>query len=163
VPGRESKMKLKRATYRHIEAEIYDYYKTLQAIEELRRDIILAGGRQEAYGTVVGGRYAGTSIVERRATELADSELLKEMKRITRAIEDTYARTKDVARRVIWVKYGLAIGWEPPAELVARMEGRNRFDMSPDAMAEVLAVDRATFHRYRSGFVYGVAERLGWY
>ena len=36
------------------------------------------------------------------------------------------------------MKYGLAIGWEPPAELAARMEGRNRFDMSPDDMAEVL-------------------------
>ena len=61
------------------------------------------------------------------------------------------------------MKGGLAIDWEPPAELVARMQGRNRFDMSPDDMAEVLNVDRATFHRYRSGFVYGVAERLGWY
>ena len=156
-------MKLKRATYRHIEAEIYAYHDTLQAIEELRRDIILAGGRQEAYGTVVGGRYAGTSIVERKATKLADSLLLREMERITKAIADTYVRAKEEGRRVIWVKYGLAIGWEPPAELVARMERRNRFDMSPDDMAEVLNVDRATFHRYRSGFVYGVAERLGWY
>jgi len=156
-------MRLKRATYRHIEAEIYAYYDTLKAIEELRRDIILASGRQEAYGTVVGGRYAGTSTVERRATKLADSLLLQEMERITKAIRDTYARAKEEGRRVIWVKYGLAIGWEPPAELAVRMEGRNRFDMSPDDMAEVLAVDRATFHRYRSGFVYGVAERLGWY
>jgi hypothetical protein len=82
---------------------------------------------------------------------------------ITKAIADTYARTKDEARRVIWVKYGLAIGWEPPAELAARMNGRNRFDMSPDHMAEVLNVDRATFHRYRTGFVYGIAERLGWW
>ena len=156
-------MKLKRATYRHIEAEIYAYHDTMQAIEELRTDIILAG-RQEAYGTVVGGRFAGTSIVERRATKLADSVLLREMKRITKAIEDTYARAKEEGRRVVWVKYGLALeGWEPPAELAARMEGRNRFDMSPDDMAEVLNVDRATFHRYRSGFVYGVAERLGWY
>jgi len=157
-------MKLKRATYRHVEAEIYDYYKTLQAMDEFRRDIILDSGRQEAYSAVVGGRYAGTSIVERRATELADSVLLKEMKRITRAIEDTYARAKEECRRVVWMKYGLALeGWGPPAELAARMEGRNRFDMSPDDMAEVLNVDRATFHRYRSGFVYGVAERLGWY
>ena len=155
-------MKLKRATYRHIEAEIYSYCDTLKAIEELRTDIILAGS-QEAYGTVVGGRYAGTSIVERRATKLADSELLKEMKRITRAIEDTYARTKDVARRVIWVKYGLAIDWEPPAGLEAQMKGRNRFDMSVREMAEMLAIDESTFHRYRTGFVYGVAERLGWY
>ena len=157
-------MKLKRAAYRHVEAEIYAYQDTLQAMEELRKDIILAGGRQEAYGAVVGGRYAGTSIVERRATKLADSVLLREMERITRAIEDTYARAKEECRRVVWVKYGLALnGWQPPAELVARMERRNRFDMSPDDMAEVLAVDRATFHRYRSGFVYGVAERLGWY
>ena len=157
-------MKLKRATYRHIEAEIYAYYDTLKAIEELREDIILANGRQEAYSAVVGGRYAGTSIVERRATKLADSVLLREMERITRAIEDTYARAKEEGRRVAWGKYGLALGgWQPPAELVARMEGRNRFDMSPDDMAEVLAVDRATFYRYRSGFVYGVAERLGWW
>lgn len=156
-------MKIKRATYRHIEAEIYSYYETIQAIKDLRRDIILAG-RQEAYGAVVGGRYAGTSIVERRATKLADSLLLREMERITQAIRDVYARAKEECRRVVWVKYGLALeGWEPPAELAARMEGRNRFDMSPDDMAEVLAVDRATFHRYRSGFVYGVAERLGWY
>ncbi len=156
-------MRLKRATYRHIEAEIYAYQDTLKAIEELRTDIILAGGRQEAYGAVVGGRFAGTSIVERRATKLADSVLLREMERITRAIEDTYARAKEEGRRVIWVKYGLALNWQPPAELAARMEGRNRFDMSVREMAEILAVDESTFHRYRSGFVYGVAERLGWY
>ena len=156
-------MNLKRATYRHIEAEIYAYDDTLKAIEELRADIILAGGLHEAYGAVVGDRYAGTSKVERRATKLADSVLLREMERITKAIKDTYARAKEEGRRVVWVKYSLAIGWEPPAELAERMEGRNRFDMAPDDMAEVLNVDRATFHRYRSGFVYGVAERLGWY
>lgn len=156
-------MRLKRATYRHIEAEIYAYYDTLKAIEELRADILFASGRQEAYVPVLGDRYVGTSIVERRATKLADSILLREMERITTAIADIYARTKDEARRVIWVKYGLALGWQPPAELAARMERKNRFDMSPDEMADVLNIDRATFHRYRSGFVYGVAERLGWY
>ena len=156
-------MRLKRATYRHIEAEIYAYYDTLKAIEELRAAILFASGRQEAYVPVLGDRYVGTSIVERRATKLADSILLREMERITTAIADIYARTKDEARRVIWVKYGLAIDWEPPAELAARMERKNRFDMSPDEMADVLNIDRATFHRYRSGFVYGVAERLGWY
>lgn len=156
-------MKLKRATYRHIEAEIYSYHDTVQEIENLRMDIILAGRKYETYGSVVGDRYAGTSIVERRATKLADSALLREMERITRAIEETYARAKEECRRVVWVKYGLAIGWEPPAELAARLEGRNRFDMSVREMAEILAVDESTFHRYRTGFVYGVAERLGWY
>ena len=157
-------MKLKRATYRHIEAEIYAYYDTLKAIEELRADIILAGKKNEACGAVAGDGYVGTSIVERRATKLADSVLLREMERITKAIQDTFSRAKEEGRRVVWVKYGLALeGWQPPAELAVRMQGRNRFDMSPDDMAEVLNVDRATFHRYRSGFVCGVAERLGWY
>ncbi|MCL6611194.1 MAG: hypothetical protein K6T66_06615 [Peptococcaceae bacterium] len=154
-------MKLKRAAYRHIEAEIYAYYDTVQAIQELRADIILAG-RQEEIGLAAGGGYA-TSKVERRVTKLADSILLREMERVTKAIRDTYERAKEECRRVVWVKYGLTIGWQPPAEIRAQMAGRNRFDMSPDEMAEILNVDRATFHRYRSGFVYGIAERLGWY
>jgi RinA family phage transcriptional activator len=160
----ERQVKLKRAAYRHVEAEIYAYQDTLKAIEELRQDIILAGRQENNYSAVVGDRYAGTSVVERRATKLADSLLLREMERITKAIEDTYARAKEEGRRVVWVKYGLALeGWEPPAELAARMEGRNRFDISHDEMADILAVDRATFYRYRQGFVYGVAQMLGWY
>ena len=157
-------MKLKRATYRHIEAEIYSYCDTVKAIEELRRDIILASGRQEAYSAVVGGRYAGTSIVERRATKLADSALLREMERITRAIEETYARAKEECRRVVWVKYGLALdGWQPPADIAQKLQGKCRFDLSARDMAGILNVDESTFHRYRTGFVYGVAEKLGWY
>ena len=135
----------------------------MQAIEELRTDIILAG-RKEVYGSIVGGKFAGTSIVERRATKLADSILLREMERITKAIADTYALAKEECRRVVWVKYGLALeGWQPPAELVARMEGRNRFDMTARDMARILNVDESTFHRYRTWFVYGIAEKLGWY
>lgn len=154
-------MKLKRATYRHIEAEIYAYYDTLQAIRELRADIILAG-RQDEIGLAAGGGYT-ISKVERRATKLADSILLREMERITKAIQNTYARAKEEARRVVWVKYGLAIDWQPPEELRVYMEGRNRFDMRARDMAEVLNIDESTFHRYRTGFVYGIAERLGWY
>lgn len=156
-------MKLKRATYRHIEAEIHAYHDTVTAIEELRTDIILAGIQNDNLGIAAGGKFS-SSVVERRATKLADSILLREMERVVRAIQDTYTRAKEEGRQVVWVKYGLAIySWEPPEELVERMKGKNRFDMSPDEMAEVLNMDRATFHRYRSGFVYGVAERLGWY
>ncbi|WP_159071966.1 MULTISPECIES: hypothetical protein [Carboxydocella] len=152
---------MKRATYRHVEAEIYAYYDTLKAIEELRKDIILAGGQDEL-GAVVGGGYA-SSKVERRATKLADSILLREMERITRAIADVYTKTKEEVRHAIWVKYGLAIDWQPPEELVAKMKGRNRFDMSVREMADMIPVAESTFYAYRTGFVYGVAERLGWY
>ncbi len=154
-------MRLKRATYRHIEAEIYSYHDTLKAIEDLRRDIILSS-RSEGVVAVGGDSYIQSG-VERRATRLADSILLKEMERITTAIRDVYRLTKDEARRVIWVKYGLAIEWQPPKELAAALSGWNRFTMSVRNMADILAVDESTFHRYRTGFVYGVAEKLGWY
>jgi hypothetical protein len=134
----------------------------MEAMKQLRLEIMY-GERQEEQAKVSGGGYVSSSIVERRATRLADSILLREMERITDAIQYVYARTKEEGRRVIWVKFGLAIGWQPPNELIERMKERNRFDLSPDEMAEILAADRATFHRYRSGFVYGVAEKLGWY
>ncbi|MGB9866731.1 MAG: hypothetical protein ACPLPR_02330 [Bacillota bacterium] len=155
-------VRLKRATFRHIEAEIYAYEDTLRQIEALRRDIILSGD-SGAFLDVAAGSGEWDSRVERRATRLADSILLREMERITAAIADTYKVAKEECRRVVWVKYGLAINWQPPAELVAQMEGRNRFDMRACDMAELLSMDESTFHRYRTGFVYGVAERLGWY
>ncbi|MGB9903060.1 MAG: hypothetical protein ACPLQO_00140 [Desulfotomaculales bacterium] len=154
-------MKLKRAAFRHIEAEIYSYWDTLAAIKEFRQMILLAG-REEELARVSGDGYAG-SAVERRATRLADSILLREMERITKAIEDTYTVTREEARRVIWVKYGLALNWQPPQELAQKLQGKSRFDLTAKDMAEILAVDESTFHRYRTGFVYGVAERLGWY
>jgi len=156
-------MKLKRATFRHIEAEIYNYDETIQAIQQLRDDIILSSRRAPEMTRVSGGEYS-TSEVERRATKLADSLLLREMERITKAIRDTYARAKDQGRQVVWLKYGLALeGWQPPAELAQKLQGRSRFDTSTRDMAWMLGVDESTFHRYRTGFVYGIAEKLGWW
>lgn len=144
-------MKLKTAAYRHIEAEICAYHDTLEAMEELNRDIILANWH----------RSASTRPAER--TLFAKSVLLRGMERITQAIADTYAQAKEECRQVLWVKYGLALeGWQPPENIQARMEGRNRSDLTTDEMAEILLMDRATFHRYRTGFIYGVAKKLGW-
>jgi len=70
-------MKLKRATYRHIEAEIYAYHDTCRAIRELRERIIHSSGREEAYIAAVGDGYA-SSAVEWRATKLADNIMLRE-------------------------------------------------------------------------------------
>jgi len=154
-------VKLKRAAYRHIEAEIYAYEDTLATMKQLRLEIMYESRHEEKI-KVSGGGPAG-SIVERRATRLADSVLLREMERITGAIREVYARAKDEGRRVVWVKYGLAIDWQPPAEIRARMRNVNRCDLNTQDMAQILAVDESTFHRYRTGFIYGVAERLGWY
>ena len=155
-----ARLKLKRATYRHIEAEIYAYWETLQAIEDLRRDIIL--GEQEEAPKVSGGGYVG-SFVENRATRLADSVLLREMQRITKAIQDTYARAKEDCRNVVYIKYGLSIDWEPPQDVKTKVNDQMRFNAPIADLAGIMSVDERTFYRYRSGFVYGIAERLGWW
>jgi len=156
-------VKLKRTTYRHIEAEIYDYYDTLKAIKELRETIIHSSGREEAYAAAVGEGYA-ESAVERRATQLADNRMLREMQRITQAIADAYGRMSDQTRLVVWVKYGLSLeGWQPPAELAGKLRRMNRRNLSARDMAWLIGIDESTFHRHRTGFVRAIAERLGWW
>jgi len=155
-------LRLKKATYRHIEAEIYHYHDTLRAMQELRTAIIMAADKPEL-AAIVGGRFAGTSIVERRATKLADSILLKEMERITTAISDVYAKMREDCREVLWVKYRLRIGdWTPSGELRAVVANKHA-DLNPDEIAAILHIDRVTYFRHRNRFIYGVAERLGWY
>ncbi len=153
-------MRLKRATYRHVETLIYDYEETLGYIRGKEKDIIYGGGRDMGMPILKG--YTGTSPVERSTIRL-DSLQLDAMRRFTGAVEDAYGATRDVVRRTLWVKYDLAIDWEPPEELVKRMGGRNRRGMAVVAMAGVLGIDASTFHRHRTGFVYAVARNLGWW
>ena len=130
---------------------------TLKAIEELRRDIILAG-RQETLSAVVGegmrhqcSRAPG--LTGRQCTPPGNGEL--------RRLSGTSMPGQENSA-VVWVKPA----WPWKAGTTGRAcradGGRNRFDMSPDDMAEVLNIDRAIFTGI-AGFVYGVAERLGWY
>lgn len=155
-------MKLKRETYRHIEAEIRDYAETVKRLEELRRDIYLQG-RQEADVVVSGGGY-GTSQTERRATLLADSVLFAEMGRVTKAIRETWDSVPDEVRVVAWVKYGLAVGdWKPPSGIREMMKGLNRWDLSHPRMAEICLVDERTWYNHRARLINKVAEKLGWW
>ena len=152
--------KIKRTTIRHIEAEIYSYYRTLTHLEMLRQDIVLAA---TSASIVTPHRSSCDRTVERRAMSLADSILLREMERITSSIQSAYRRAREEMRRVIWVKYGLAIDWQPPADLIAMLGSRNRSDIPAWEMAQIAGVDESTFYRYRYAFVSAIAEELGWH
>ena len=155
-------MRLKRAAFRHIEAEISEYRNTLAHLEVLRRDIIESSKNQEL--GMPAAATLGVSGVERRATRLADSLLLREMERITEAIRATYSVANEQCRQVVWIRYGLTLeGWYPPRQWEKAAAGRAGLGMPVEEMCKVLSVDEATYHRYRSGFVYDIAGRLGWY
>lgn len=154
-------MKLKNSARRHIEAEICEYHNTLRQMQELRRDMINSS-KHDSLG--VRPESVGVSVVERRATLLADSTFLNEMARITGAILDTYKRASEDCRRIIWAKYGLTLDdWLPPRQLDKAMTGRSRFAMTVEDLCEVLSMDDSMYYRHQSGFIHEVAERLGWY
>jgi hypothetical protein len=153
-------MKIKRSTFKHIEEELKAYHDTLRNIDVLRRDIILAGMQQvEERGS---GSAAG-SLVERRATRLADSMLINEMHKITETIAVIYEQFHEGVKAVLWIRYGLTIGWQPPDHLIKRLNGRNKFSIDVKEQARILGIDESTLHRYKKAFIYQIAERLGWY
>lgn len=155
-------MRLKTSARRHIEAEVCEYSNTLRQMEALRRDIIEAGGH--AASLEAPPTSQGVSVVERRATLLADSRMIKAMEAITGAIAATYHVAREECRRVVWARYGLTLeGWYPPRNMDKALGKRNRFGMTVGEFCELLDVDDYTFQRYQAGFVYGVGERLGWY
>ena len=158
-------MRLKREAFRHIEAEIFAYHDTLKYMQELRKNLTLGTEYREEKGLdvkVSGGGYVG-SAVERRATKLADHVMLREMERITDAIYEVYSHAKDECREVVYLKYGLKISWAPPKDLVRLVESGRQRNMKHDALARKLNMAERTFFRYKNGFVYGVAEKIGWW
>jgi len=158
-------LRLKQATYRHIESEIYSYAITVQTIERLRSDIIHRSSNNDSAGLGISKRSSDiTSVTESKAVRLATGRRITEMERITNAIRDTYLRIKnDEFKRIIWVKYNLAIDWKPPVELKALIGDTDRFSLPVDTMLKLLNIDRTTFFEYRNGFVYSIAQQLGWY
>lgn len=154
-------MKLKREARRHIEAEVRDFRDTLKAIENLRDEIINGCTKGDDLGLAAGGGFEN-SITERRATKLADHLMLREMERITDAIRRAYDNTADECREVLFVKYRLLIGWDAGEELVYILANKHQ-DLNVAEMCEILHIDESTFHRYHSGFIYNIAERLGWW
>ena len=154
-------MKLKREARRHIEAEVMTYRETMQAIADMRGDIIYGGKKGDELGMAACSGYE-SSITERRATKLADHNMLREMERITGAIARAYDNTTEECRDLLWLKYRLRIGWEPSDDMKAMAADKHR-DLSVSEIALILHVDERTFHRYHSGFIYGIAERLGWW
>ena len=156
-------MKIKRATFRHIESEIYEYKNTKKLLSEMIKDL-QNGLEAVSYDTISAKTTYKESSTEARATKLADWILLREMERITTAIFHSFLQTRQEIQHAVWVKYGLEVErWNPPKKLQVLMMGKNRHDLTPGDMAGILNIDESTFHRYRTGFVLDIAERLGWY
>jgi len=136
--------KIKKATFKHIEAELYHYHDTLREIEKLRKELIFANtGPDENVGGSSGNLPGNPT--ERIGTKLATHKRLNQLEEIVSAIERVYERLPDDYKRLVELKY-----WTKPQLLTW------------DGIADKLHISKRQAMRWRDEIVSAIAEALGW-
>jgi RinA family phage transcriptional activator len=137
-------IKLKKATFKHIESELYSYKDTLKEIEFIRNNIMFC--KEEIDENVGGGRASlPGKPTENIATRLATHRRLTKLEEIANAIEKVYVNLPETHQKLIQLRY-----WTRPQRYT--WEG----------IAEQLHVNRATAFRWRDQIINSIAEVLGW-
>lgn len=135
---------LKKATFKHIESELYGYKETLKEIEILRKDIMFCSENDDE--NVGGGRSSlPSSPTEKIGTRLATHKKLTRLEEVALAIETVFAGLPDEYKELVRLKY-----WTRPQTLT--WEG----------IADKLFISSRQAMRRRDEIVYAVAEVLGW-
>ncbi|PGS62253.1 transcriptional regulator, partial [Bacillus cereus] len=99
-----TKTKLKRATFKYIESELYGYRDTLREIAFLRKNLIY-GSRNED-GNIGGGRTNRRNHpTERIATACMMNKKLARLEELADAIEHIYQRVEPDKQKLIRLKY----------------------------------------------------------
>lgn len=136
--------KLKKATFKHIESELYSYHDTLKEIQQTRQSIMF--DRETNDENVGGGRssipYSPTEAI---ATRLATHKKLGQLEEVANAIEKVYTGIPEEYQKLVRLKY-----WTKPQ--LKTWEG----------IAQQIPVGRRTAFNMRDEVVCAIAEELGW-
>lgn len=140
-------MKLKPATFKHIEAELYGYHETKKEIQRRREEIMNPFDENPEQINVVKGpnsvREPGRP-TERMATRLMSDIKLRNLEEIVSAIDSTYNQVSSGHRKVIEKGY-----WD--------RQGRTWAEV-----ADFCHVHRNTLRKYRHEIVTLIAVKIGW-
>jgi RinA family phage transcriptional activator len=133
-------MKLTRATFRHVEAELYLYNETKKEIERMRQDIIHAGKVQQE-----GGRSGISNPTASTATRLTTDKRLQKLEEVTDAIEAVMEMLDPHRTKLVKLKY-----WTKPQLLTW------------DGIAQEVNISRRQAINWREEIIEAIAERIGW-
>ena len=131
---------MKRATYRYIEAEIYDYPSTVGEITRLRQEIIEGGSPDDTQTRVQSNRISDPTAD--RATRLVMDKRLRRLEEVRNAIDRVYQNLDPDRKRLVEMKY-----WEKR--------------LTHTGIAEDLHIGERTFYRWKDDVVKAVALELG--
>lgn len=137
-------VKLKKATFKHIESELYYYKDTVREIENLRKDIMFCNDNEDE-NTGGGRNNLPSSPTERIATRLATHKKLKQLEEVANAIQKVYTGLPEDYQKLVRLKY-----WTKPQTLT--WEG----------IADKLYITSRQSMRWRDEIIFAIAEVLGW-
>lgn len=135
--------KLRRGTFKHIEAELYAYQDTIKEIARLRDEILHASPEPNRVGGGRGNLPSDTTA--QTATRLATDKRLTSLNEVAEAIKAVYDALPPDRQKLVHLKY-----WTRPQRLTW------------DGIAMELHVSRITAIRWRDEIVQAIAIRLGW-
>lgn len=133
--------KIRKATFKHIEAELYSYKDTQKEIQKLRIEIMAGQSFEDESG------IRGTEIsrpTERIATRLLTHKTLRNLEEIVEAIDFATSHLSDDHRKVINTKY-----W-------------SKKNLSWDDVSIQLNMHRNTAMKLRKDVVLLIADKIGW-
>lgn len=131
-----------KATFKHIEAELYKYKNTVEEVKKLRYNIIKSTPDEN-----IGGGRSGqiSNPTELLATRLDTHKQLDYLEDIVYAIETVYNISPQHYRKLINIRY---------------FDKSRKLDW--DTIAAELHCSKKTAQRWRDKIVNDVAEFLGW-
>lgn len=133
-------MKLTRASFRHVEAELYLYSETKKEIERMREDIIHAGKVQQE-----GGRSGVSNPTASIAGRLTSDKRLQRLEEVVEAIETVMGMLDPHRTKLVKLKY-----FTKPQLLTW------------DGIATEVKISRRQAINWREEIVEAIAERIGW-
>ncbi|MGM0807549.1 MAG: transcriptional regulator [Bacillota bacterium] len=135
-------MKLRKATFKHIEAELYAYKDTLKEIEKLRQEIMYGYREQDESGIRSSAIGRPT---EQIATRLVTDKRLRNLEEIVYAIESVLGMLDETQRKLVNLKY---------------LNKNNSLNWL--GIAEECNIHEQTAYKYRRMIIYAIAEKVGW-
>lgn len=136
--------KLKPATFKHIEAELYAYHETKKEIVRLREEIMHNTQVDENVGQGKNSYRTPSRPTEIIATRLTTDKRLRNLEEIVDAIEKTYEQVDENHKKMIRLAY-----WSNKQYTWQRV-------------AEECYVHPNTMTKMRRKVVYLVADHIGW-
>ncbi|SDX64726.1 hypothetical protein [Salimicrobium album] len=135
---------IKKATFKHIESELYTYKDTLKEIRKLRQEIINPYDDDVDENVGSNGTSDPGRPTERVATRLLTHRTLRNLEEIIVAIDYAYDLVSEDHRKVIRTKYwsGKRLNW---------------YDVSVQ-----LNMHRNTAMKLRKEVILLIADKIGW-